>query len=201
MQAANVRMAMPMYEATCQYLSETCTLAILYSNRKAPVIKTAVPQVSYLHLQQQCSYSNSYLTTFNDKEDQVQPQALAAVFYAAFPKLILVLASAFTKLRSYLHFNAMEQTKDITKKNDLLGHVLFSNEHEVVYEMAGRHLNIRHSFLVHKPRKFALQKNAMVSTTVVIHSRVGTFCLHLIKPLFRYLVPQLLKRAVHSLED
>jgi hypothetical protein len=201
MQAANIRMVLPVYEATCQYLSENCTLAILYSNRKAPVIKTAVPQVSYLHLQPQCNYSSSHLTMFNDKEDTVQPQDLAANFYAAVPKPMLVLASALKKFRSFFSINKMRQIKNNPKNNDLFGPAIFYNDHEIVYGITGKHLDIRHSFLVQKPRKFAQQKNALVSTTVVVHSMFGTFCFLLIKPLIKYLVPQLLKKAAGKLKD
>lgn len=194
MQTANARIVMPIYQATFQYLSENCTLAILYSNRKAPVIKTALPQASLLYLQQPYDYTDSYLTTFNDGADQMRAEDVANAFTAAAPGQIKVLFSIVKQFRSYFNLGTF------TGKASHLSDILYSTENEVVYGKTSKHFDIRYSFLVQKPRKNTVQKNVMISTAVTIHSYFGRLCFMLIKPFLNYMTPLLLKRAITSLE-
>lgn len=198
-----------MHRATLRRLSETRTLSIIYSNRKAPVIKTALPEASVLRIQQY-DYSVSYLTTFRDASDTVQPADLAYAFYSVLPRCVNGLMLLINLIVKRFSFSALKNTftgKAALGKSPGEGpeklwffNSLHQTADEVVFGKTGRHLDIQHSILVHKPRKGGFQKNVLVSTAVTFHTRFGRFYFSIIKPLLHYLTPLHLKRAISRIE-
>lgn len=209
MHTATATIAIPMRQPTLRHLSEGRTVSILYSNRKAPVIKTALPETSLLNVQKPYDYSDSYLTTFRDGLDEVQPADLMYTLYAAAPSWMKVLLLLSGSIR--IHFNvktckgafgeeALERSTRVGVAKRYFFNMLYKTADEVVFGKTGRHMDIRHSVLLHKPRKDSAHKNVVVSTAVTFHTGFGRFCFSLIKPLRHYLTPLLLKKVINHLE-
>lgn len=204
MQAANATIAIPMPQATLRSLAETYTLSIIYSNRKAPVIKTALPEGSFLNVQQPYHYSDSYLTNFRDDSGTVQAVDLAYAFYAAAPGWIKVLIwinhLIFKAVKNIFKPKAvLKSTGKVMEKIYSLD-ILYKTDDEIVFGKTGRHVDIRYSTLLHKPRKDGVQKNVVFSTAVTFHTRFGRLYFCIIKPLVLWLTPLLLKKAINRLE-
>jgi len=210
MHTVDMNIAMPSHQVTLRHLNKTCTLSILYSNRKAPVVKTAVPEGSLLSMVQQYNYRDSYLTTFNDASNVVEPADLAYAFHSAAPGWIKVFILLRNLLRAHFSFKIFKnifRRKAVSDEHTIrVGEkihfftMLHHTDNEIVFGKIGRHIDIRYALFLHKPRKNTLQKNVVISTAVTLHTYFGRFCFIILKPLLAYLGPFLLKRTVNRLK-
>ena len=193
MPADKTLLALPITGTGWNGFSSSDTLAILYSNRSAPVLRMAVPQTSLLRNFERYDYSLNFITTSTDSEG-LQPEALAHSFVALLPgwaKLLLAYScrqsvrpgepvNAATALEaSYAPFCMWDSTDD-----------------EVILQRQNKNLSIYISILLSPPRREALQKNIILSVMVRSHNKNGRFYSRLLNQLFQTLMPAMLKRLV-----
>lgn len=163
--------------------TEPGKLLILFSNRKAPIMETALPDESVLNAEQGLDYSKSYRTSINDKDNQVQALDLAKAFHD-------LMLPAFIKEKR------MRNENGFAARLKLGYTVLHKTKREVVVENVGKHLTVKHSLLLQKPRKDALQYNVVLSTAVHFHTSLGQFLFASLKPILEYSTPLLLKKTI-----
>jgi len=153
-----------------------CSLSIIYTNHNALLIHTGIPEVSVLSRQFDYNYCNSYLTSFKDATNQVQPEDLAIAFMESIPAYARILLCGTTS-RNIFTINTYA-------------------DQEVVLTLNRKHFCLNISLLLNKPRKRSTQKNAVLSTTITLNTVSGQFYFTLLKPLFEKLIPVLLKHAI-----
>jgi hypothetical protein len=184
MQAAKPNLAIVMQQATYAYVNQMPALAIVYSNRKKPVVKRALPDASILS-QQRYDYCNSYVTTYKDPFSKVVPDDLLDAFDLL--------------LSRWLKPVTRRRVKNAGEENYHGYQILHQNENEIVVAKADKHLELRHSLLLQKTRKNSSQINISFSTAVSINTTTGALYIGLLKPFLKLLTPLLLKRLVKHL--
>ena len=191
MQVATTNRILLMQQATYPYLNQMPALAIIYSNRKKPVVKTALPAVSILS-QQPCDYCESYVITHKDPFCEIVPGDLLCAFD-------FVLSSWLKPINQHREINGVQQPGYACGETTTGYQVMHKSETEIVVAKAGKHLAIRHSLLLQKARKNASQINTSFSTVISFNTATGQLYFMLLKPFLKFLAPLLLKRIVRHL--
>ena len=153
-----------------------CSLSILYTNRNALLIHTGIPEASVLSRQYDYNYCNSYLTSFKDAANQVQPEDLAVAFMKSIPAYARILLYGTTSMNVFT--------------------IKTHTDQEAVLTLHRKHFCLNISLLLNKPRKSFTQKNVVLSTTITLHTVAGQLCFMLLKPLFEKLIPVVLKQTI-----
>jgi hypothetical protein len=175
----NKAMTMAMPAKGMYFFSEPDSVSIIYSNRKTPIIRTAIPETSFLNMQCDFQYSTAYLTTYKDVCDTIQPDDLVEAFTKAMPFWFGI-----------LFINNGWRCYEPLKK---FYNVIYKTENEVVLELNQRHLNCKVSVLLTKPRKEAMQKNMILSTTIAFHDTIGRLYFLMLKPIYENLLLKVLQ--------
>ena len=206
MQTAFAPMVLPVHPAAFTGINELGTLSFLYSNRRAPLINTTLSGDSFLSNLQQYDYCDSYLTTFKDKSDNVQPvdliNALSTTlpFYLNFLKHSYRILFGIRRQKNECECSIGSSIDGQTGAAAFHFHdVLYNSNTELVLGKAGNNLSIYHSVLLQKPRKNSIQVNVTLSTAVTSHTALGRIVLTIVRPIIKNLMPFILKRAIRGL--
>lgn len=178
-------MAIAIPTKSLAYFTEPCYLAIIYTNRKTPFVKTALPAASLLNANYDFQYSNSYLTTYRDVSDELQVEDLVVAFTKAIPFWFKLLYSKETKDDGLLKkfFNVRVQTSN-----------------EVVLETNNRCVTCRIALLITKARRDSIQKNIMLATTASFDNPSGRLYFRMLKLAFEFALVTTLKRMIKYIQ-
>ena len=164
---------------------EPCSLSIIYSNRKTPIIQTTLPEISWLLTQYSFDYSNSYLTTCKDTSNELNAEDLVVAFGEVVPPL-------FKRL-----FANRKENQHGALKN--MAPIIYQSENEVVFEMTNSSLDYKISLALSKPRRGGVQKNIILSTTVSFKNPLGRLYFMLLRPVYERLLLTTLKQMVETM--
>lgn len=190
MQWNKATMAMEMPANELVHFSEPCSLSIIYTNRKTPLLQTELPGASWLSSQADYDYNKSYLTTYKSAGSSLEPADLMAAFLKATPFCFRLLLATKKQPDAASIYEAL--------KNNF--YIVQESNNEIVFEVRHKHLNYKFSLLQRQFRRTGILKNLFLSTTVTFHNPVSRFYFMMIKPLYEYALETTLKKMVLYIE-
>lgn len=170
------------------------------------ILKTTLPATSLLNQTgNKYDYTDSFQSIVIDKENKLQLTDICKAFFSSAPKWIKKLFGLRNKIVGMFGLktpgsNGQKQALDNFKceQGDQVGlfKVFDKTDNEVVLGEDDKHLDFRVSFILIKSNENEIEKQLIISTTVVFKNLFGRLYFSLIKPLHKFIVPIMLKSII-----
>lgn len=177
---------------------------------KISVIKVSIPSKSELLKDGKTyKYSDSYQSTYADKNNTISSVDIAKAFFSSVPKSTEKLFALRNRIVSV--FGLKTPDKQVNRKEQLdnftcdvgtiLGffNVYTKTENEIILGEDDKHLNFRVSLL--KSNEENENKKLTITTVVEFNNWFGKLYFLPVKPFHKLIVPQLLKGIIKTLEN